>query len=82
MTCSVRWEAIGRFSHQLADMVSEPIFDIAGTMEAALHQRLDSELAGGAAQRGEESVPFKCDFRVGRTVRFAATGCDPRQPPS
>src|SRR5882672_8393260 len=51
-------------------MVSEPIFDIAGVMEAALHQRLDSELAGGAAQRGEESVPFKCDFRVGRQACY------------
>src|SRR6266851_7447111 len=51
-------------------MVSKPIFDIAGTMEAALHQRLDSELAGGAAQRGEESVPFKLDFRVGRQACY------------
>src|SRR5258708_2975168 len=33
---------------ELADVVSEPIFDIAGSMETALHQRLDSELAGGA----------------------------------
>src|SRR6266404_298777 len=51
-------------------MISEPIFDIAGMMEAALHQRLDSELAGGAAQRGEESVPFERDFRVGRQACY------------
>src|SRR5882724_1303684 len=51
-------------------MISEPIFDIAGVMEAALHQRLESELAGGAAQRGEESVPFKRDFRIGRQACY------------
>src|SRR6266446_5015231 len=39
-------------------------------MEAALHQRLDSELAGGAAQRGDKSVPFKRDFRIGRQACY------------
>src|SRR6266849_9945255 len=39
-------------------------------MEAALHQRLDSELAGGAAQRGDKSVPFKRDFRSGRQACY------------
>src|SRR6266851_6238165 len=69
-------------------MVSEPIFDIAGPMEAALHQRLDSELAGGAAQRGDKSVPFKRDFRIGRQAchvdqalrvsdRLLVERCDP-----
>src|SRR5258707_11753529 len=59
-------------------------------MEAAFHQRLDSALAGGAAQRGEESVPFKRDFRVRRQAcnvhqplrvsdRLLVERCDPHR---
>ena len=43
----------------LTDIEAETVFDIAGPMEAAFHQHLDPVLAGGAAQRAEESVPFK-----------------------
>src|SRR3954447_2693701 len=65
MALSTRWWDLS-LAAKLADVVSEPIFDIAESMETAFHKRLDSELAGGAAQRGDESVPFKRDFRVGR----------------
>jgi hypothetical protein len=47
---------------ELADVVAEPIFDIAGAMEATLHQSLDPLLAGRPSERGEESVPFRQDF--------------------
>src|SRR5258707_13025064 len=52
-TCAVRLEATGgSFSPaQLADMISEPIFDIAGAMEAALPHRLDSYPACGRGQQ-------------------------------
>jgi hypothetical protein len=47
-------------------------------MEAALHQRLDSVLAGGAVQRGDESVPFKRDFRVGFVEKWSIFRGDSR----
>src|SRR5258705_13907216 len=48
LTRAVRFEATCGifFATYLADVVSEPIFDIAGPMEAALHQRLACALAG------------------------------------
>src|SRR4051812_42945156 len=39
-------------ARELAKVVAETVFDIAGLMETAGHQGLDARLRGGAAQRG------------------------------
>src|ERR1700730_5109436 len=50
-------------------MEAEPIFDVAGAMEATLHQRLDPLLTGRTSERGEERIPFRLDFRIGWQTR-------------
>jgi hypothetical protein len=48
----------------LTDIEAETVFDIAGAMEAAFHQRLDPLLAGRARQGGKECVPFGLDVCI------------------
>src|SRR5260370_36775313 len=48
----------------LTDVEAETVFDIAGPMEAAFHQRLDPFLAGRTVQGGEECFPFGSNIRI------------------
>lgn len=50
-------------------MISQSIFNIASPVESALHQCLEPGLTGGAANRGNKSIPFGHDFRVWRQAR-------------
>jgi hypothetical protein len=47
-------------------VISQPLFDIAGPVEAALHQCLYSGLAGGSPERSEKRIPLRRNFRVRR----------------
>src|SRR5271154_4367582 len=49
----------------LAHVVSEAIFDIAGLVEAAGHEGFDSILGGGSAERGDAGIPSGAYFDVG-----------------
>jgi hypothetical protein len=42
---------------ELADMEAEPVFDVTGAMEAALHQRLDPVPGGRAAATSPTCAP-------------------------
>jgi len=51
---------------KLTHVISQPLFDIARPMEAALHQRLYPGLAGGSSERSEKRIPLRRNFRVRR----------------
>src|SRR4051812_21102801 len=53
----------------LPDVEAEPVLDIACTVEAARHQRLDPGLGGGTAERGQERVPLRLDLVIRRQAR-------------
>src|SRR5581483_1649458 len=50
----------------LPQVVSEPIFDIPGLVEAALHQRFDSILCGRSPERSDARIPPGAKFDVRR----------------
>src|SRR5882724_8084765 len=52
-----------------ADVVSQPIFNIAWPVEATLYQFIDSRLGSGALNRGKTCVPLGGNFCVGREAR-------------
>src|SRR5580698_8005754 len=47
-------------------VVSEPVFDIAGLVEAARHQRFDTILGGGPAERSDARIPPGTELDVRR----------------
>src|SRR3954462_182987 len=51
---------------ELPDIVSETIFRVSRSVEAALHQLLESGLGGGSSQRRQERVPFRRDLGIRR----------------
>ena len=50
----------------LPQVVSEPIFDVSGLMEAARHQGFDSILRGGSAERTNTRIPSGTELDVWR----------------
>ena len=59
---------IGRagLSRDLAQVVSEPIFDIPRLVEAARDQRLDPLLGGRSTERSDASIPPGAELDVWR----------------
>src|SRR3954469_1641620 len=54
---------------ELADVVAEPVLNIAGAVKAAGHQRLDFGLGRGTSKGCDEGVPFRSDVSVGGQAR-------------
>src|SRR5882762_11705380 len=54
---------------ELADVVSQSIFDIARPVESQLHQHPDPLLRRRASDRCEAHIPFRCNFEVRRQTR-------------
>jgi hypothetical protein len=50
----------------LAQIVSEPIFDIPRFVEAAPYQRLNPLLGGGSSERSDARIPPGAEFNVRR----------------
>jgi hypothetical protein len=50
----------------LAQVVSEPIFDILRLVEAARHQRFDPFLGGGSCERSDARIPPDTELDVRR----------------
>ena len=63
---------------ELAQVVSEPIFDISRFVEAARHQRFDPLLGGGSADRSHARIPpgGELDVRRQAGVDEALGVCD------
>src|SRR5580658_11201028 len=55
-----------RLPPDLAEVVSESIFDIPRLMEAARHQRLDPLLRGRSAERSDAGIPSSAKLDVRR----------------
>ena len=53
----VRNRVAADLARELAQVVSEPIFDISRFVEAAGHQRFDPLLGGGSADRSHARIP-------------------------
>src|SRR5579859_6562625 len=53
-------------ARKLAQIVSEPIFDIAWLVEAALHQCSDSILCGRSTERSDARVPPGAELDIRR----------------
>src|SRR3954451_940164 len=70
--CSIKLRPLKLFSSEPADIMSKSVLDVARTMEAARHQRLDPGLGGGPSKRGDEGVPLRCDL----SIRWQACGVD------
>src|SRR3984885_9147308 len=56
---------------ELPDIEPQPIFRVAGPMEAPLEQRLDPALRGGPDERGHAGIPAGGDFHVWRQACLA-----------
>src|SRR4051794_24165378 len=54
---------------ELSDVETQSILDVAGTVEAACHQRLDPVLARGTAERGQKCIPLRPNFQICRQAR-------------
>src|SRR5436309_9413084 len=65
-------------ARDLAEVVSQPIFDIARFVEAACHQRLDAILSGGSAERTDARIPSGAALDIERQagVHEALGICD------
>src|SRR4051812_31365706 len=64
--CSIKLRQVKLFSSEPTDIMSKPVLDVARTMEAARHQRLDPGLRGRASKRGDEGVPLRCNLSISR----------------
>src|SRR5208283_2602744 len=56
----------GGLAHDLAQVVSEPIFDVPRLVEAARHQRFDPILGGGPRERSDARIPPGAELDVRR----------------
>jgi len=56
-------------ARDLAQVVSEPIFDIARLMEATRHQRFDPLLSRGSPERTDARIPSGTKLDVRRQAR-------------
>src|SRR5579871_5909405 len=76
-------------ARDLPQVISEPIFDIPGLVEAALHQRFDSILCGRSPERRDARIPPSAELDIRRQAGVdEALGlgdrpfvelCDPRR---
>jgi len=53
-------------AHDLAQVVSEPIFDVPRLVEAACHQRFDPLLGGRSTERSDARIPPGAELNVRR----------------
>src|SRR5580704_95516 len=53
-------------ARDLAQVISEPIFDIPGLVEAARHQRFDPILGGGSPERSDARIPPGTELDIRR----------------
>src|SRR5258706_12626832 len=75
----VRNRVAADLARELAQVVSEPIFDISWLVEAAGHQRFDPLLSGGSADRSHACIPAGGGLAVRGPARVdgALGGGDP-----
>lgn len=57
---------VDSLAHDLAQVISEPIFDVAGLVEAALHQCFDPVLRGRSSDCSHARVPSGTELDLRR----------------
>src|SRR5258708_2162857 len=62
----VRNRVAGDLARELTDVVSQSIFDVSRLVEAARHQRFDSLLGGGSADRTHARIPSGGELDIRR----------------